>query len=44
MDELAAAAGRDPLEFRLAHLEPGRLRDVLEEAARRFDWSSRSKR
>jgi isoquinoline 1-oxidoreductase len=44
MDELAVAAGRDPLEFRLAHLEPGRLRDVLEEAARRFDWSSRSKR
>ncbi|MCA1685017.1 MAG: molybdopterin-dependent oxidoreductase, partial [Planctomycetia bacterium] len=44
MDELAEAAGRGPLEFRLAHLEPGRLRDVLEEAARRFDWSSRSKR
>ena len=39
MDELAAAAGRDPLEFRLAHLEPGRLRAVLEEAARRFDWA-----
>ena len=39
MDELADAAGRDPLEFRLAHLEPGRLRDVLEEAARRFDWA-----
>ena len=36
MDELAAAAGRDPLEFRLAHLEPGRLRDVLEEAAQPF--------
>jgi isoquinoline 1-oxidoreductase len=44
MDELAAAAGRDPLEFRLAHLEPGRLRDVLEEAVRRFDWSPRAKR
>ena len=29
MDELAAAAGRGPLEFRLAHLENGRLRDVL---------------
>ncbi len=44
MDELAEAAGRDPLEFRLAHLEPGRLRDVLEEAARRFDWATRSKK
>ena len=28
MDELAAAAGRDPLEFRLAHLEPGRLQTI----------------
>ena len=44
MDEMATLAGRDPLEFRLAHLEPGRLRDVLAEAARRFDWASRSKR
>jgi isoquinoline 1-oxidoreductase len=44
MDELAAAAGRDPLEFRLAHLDKGRLRDVLEDAARRFDWASRSKK
>jgi isoquinoline 1-oxidoreductase len=44
MDELAEAAGRDPLEFRLAHLEPGRLRDVLEESARHFDWATRSKR
>jgi isoquinoline 1-oxidoreductase len=43
MDELAATASRDPLEFRLAHLEKGRLRDVLEEAARRFDWAARAK-
>jgi isoquinoline 1-oxidoreductase len=43
MDELAEAAGRDPLEFRLAHLERGRLRDVLEEAARRFNWPARVK-
>jgi len=41
MDELAASAGVDPLEFRLAHLEPGRLRNVLEEAARRFNWRQR---
>jgi CO/xanthine dehydrogenase Mo-binding subunit len=43
MDEMAALAGRDPLEFRLAHLDKGRLRDVLEEAARRFEWAARSK-
>lgn len=43
MDELAAAAGADPLEFRLAHLENGRLRDVLVEAAKRFNWSERVK-
>jgi isoquinoline 1-oxidoreductase len=41
MDELASVTGRDPLEFRLAHLDPGRLRDVLEEAARQFDWPDR---
>ena len=41
MDELAAAAGRDPLEFRLAHLDNPRLRAVLETAAKRFDWTGR---
>jgi isoquinoline 1-oxidoreductase len=41
MDELAAAAGADPLDFRLRHLENERLRAVLEEAARRFGWRER---
>jgi isoquinoline 1-oxidoreductase len=41
MDELAVAARRDPLEFRLAHLENPRLRAVLEEAAKRFHWTER---
>ncbi len=44
MDEMATLAGVDPVEFRLAHLEAGRLRDVLEEAAGRFAWGSRSRK
>ena len=39
MDELAAMAQSDPLEFRLKHLDEGRLKDVLRAAARNFDWS-----
>ena len=42
MDELAALAGRDPLEFRLAHLEDERARAVLEAAAERARWSERA--
>ncbi len=41
MDELAAAAGADPLAFRLAHLDNVRLRAVLETAAQRFGWQER---
>lgn len=41
MDELAAAADADPLEFRLTHLDNPRLRAVLEAAAKRFDWRER---
>lgn len=44
MDELAAAAGTDPLAFRLAHLENPRLRDVLEKVAKEFDWNGRAKK
>ena len=42
MDELAAAAKTDPLDFRLAHLgdseSNSRLRAVLEKAAAEFGW------
>jgi isoquinoline 1-oxidoreductase len=38
MDELAAAAGLDPLEFRLRHLTNERLRAVLQAAVERFGW------
>jgi len=44
MDELAAAAGADPLAFRLAHLDNERIRTVLEAAARHFKWANRIKK
>lgn len=40
MDELAATAGRDPLEFRLAHLSDPRARDVLTTAAEASGWGT----
>jgi CO/xanthine dehydrogenase Mo-binding subunit len=40
MDELAAAANADPVEFRLRHLEDVRARAVIEEAVRRSNWGS----
>jgi nicotinate dehydrogenase subunit B len=44
MDELAAAARADPVEFRLRHLEDSRARDAVRMAAERFGWSSYQKR
>ena len=41
MDELAASAGADPVEFRLKHLDDPRARDVITTAAQRFGWSSK---
>jgi len=43
MDELANAAGADPVEFRLRHLSDPRARDVLTAAAEKFGWSSYEK-
>lgn len=38
IDDLAHAAGLDPLEFRLKNLKDERLRAVLQAAARQFGW------
>jgi nicotinate dehydrogenase subunit B len=42
MDELAFAAGTDPLEFRLRHLDDPRAQAVLHAAADRFGWQPRT--
>jgi isoquinoline 1-oxidoreductase len=46
MDECAAAARQDPVAFRLAHLRGAevRVKDVLVEVAKRFDWEGRKAR
>jgi CO/xanthine dehydrogenase Mo-binding subunit len=38
LDELAGAAGADPVAFRLAHLEDARGRAVIEQVARMANW------
>ena len=40
MDELALAAGADPVEFRLKHLDDERAKDVVRLAAQKFGWKA----
>jgi nicotinate dehydrogenase subunit B len=44
IDEIATTLGRDPLEYRLAHLEDGRAQAVLREVARISGWGTRGAR
>ena len=44
MDEMAGAAGKDPVAFRLDHLSDPRARDVLERAAAMAGWEAGSDR
>jgi nicotinate dehydrogenase subunit B len=44
MDELAEAAGHDPVAFRLAHMQDQRARDAIQLAADRFGWATRPPR
>src|SRR5260370_36192641 len=41
MDELAARAKADPVEFRLRHLSFDRLREVLQAATKTAQWDGR---
>jgi CO/xanthine dehydrogenase Mo-binding subunit len=44
MDELAAATGIDPIEFRLCHLDDLRAREVIETVAQAAGWKKKDEK
>jgi CO/xanthine dehydrogenase Mo-binding subunit len=44
LDEIAARAAADPVEFRLRHLSDSRLKDVVQAAAKAAGWQARPPR
>jgi CO/xanthine dehydrogenase Mo-binding subunit len=44
IDELAAVAGADSVDFRLNHLDDPRAREVVKRAAERFGWAGFARR
>ena len=43
VDELAASAGADPVQFRLSHLQDERARDVIMAVAKKAQWQPRTR-
>jgi len=41
MDELAASAGADPIEFRLRYIDDERVKGVVTKASEKFGWDAR---
>lgn len=43
MDEIAFHLGKDPVEFRLEHLEDARSKDVIQSVSKKVNWQTKRK-